>query len=46
MKAEPKRIRETLRSFALSLGVDDVGFASVDDYRSPASPAFEIADYH
>jgi epoxyqueuosine reductase len=34
-------MKEKLRSFALSLGVDDVGFASVQDYRSPLSPRLE-----
>jgi len=34
-------MKERLRSFALSLGVDDVGFASVHDYRSPLSPRLE-----
>ena len=30
-----------IREFALGLGVDDVGFASVSDYRSPQSPPVE-----
>jgi epoxyqueuosine reductase len=34
-------MKEKLRSFALSLGIDDVGFASVHDYRSPLSPRLE-----
>jgi epoxyqueuosine reductase len=34
-------MKESIRSFVLSLGVDDVGFASVDDYRSPNSPSIE-----
>jgi epoxyqueuosine reductase QueG len=34
-------MKEKLRSFALSLGVDDVGFASMDDYRSPLSPRID-----
>lgn len=31
-------MKDRVRSLLLSLGVDDVGVASVDDYRSPASP--------
>ena len=27
--------REAVRDFILSLGIDDVGFASVDDYQRP-----------
>lgn len=34
-------MKERLRSFALSLGVDDVGFASADDYQSPLSPCID-----
>jgi epoxyqueuosine reductase QueG len=34
-------MKEGIRNFALSLGVDDVGFASVDDYSSPNSPAID-----
>jgi epoxyqueuosine reductase QueG len=34
-------MKDRVRSFLLGLGVDDVGFASVDDYRSPASPRVE-----
>jgi epoxyqueuosine reductase len=41
MEREPRDPKEMLRSFALSLGVDDVGFASVDDYQSAASPPVE-----
>jgi len=32
-------VKEAIRSFARGLGVDDVGFATADDYRSPRSPA-------
>lgn len=34
-------MKESIRGFILGLGVDDVGFAAVDDYRSPQSPAIE-----
>jgi len=34
-------MKENIREFALSLGVDDVGFASVADYISPRSPKIE-----
>jgi len=34
-------MKDIIRNFVLSLGVDDVGFASVDDYKSPRSPALE-----
>jgi len=34
-------MKESIRSFILGLGVDDVGFASVGDYRSPNSPSIE-----
>ena len=34
-------MKETIRSFVLDLGVDDVGFASADDYRSPNSSPLE-----
>lgn len=34
-------MKERIRKFVLELGVDDVGFASVSDYRSPNSPALE-----
>jgi epoxyqueuosine reductase QueG len=30
--------KEQIREYALSLGVDDVGFASAADYKSPRSP--------
>ena len=32
---------EMIRQFIVGLGVDDVGFASVDDYISPKSPALK-----
>ena len=32
---------DAVRDFILGLGVDDVGFASVDDYRSPRTPSIE-----
>ena len=32
-------MQERIRSYARSLGVDDIGFAAADDYRSPRSPA-------
>lgn len=31
-------MKEEIREFVLGLGVDDVGFATVDDYKSPLSP--------
>ncbi len=31
-------MKARIREFALGLGVDDVGFASVEDYRSPRTP--------
>lgn len=34
-------MKQNIREFALSLGVDDVGFASVVDYDSPRSPKIE-----
>ncbi len=34
-------MKENIRTFVLGLGVDDVGFAAVGDYRSPKSPAIE-----
>jgi epoxyqueuosine reductase QueG len=34
-------MKEVIRNFVLGLGVDDVGFASVDDYRSPRTPSIE-----
>ncbi|MDW7710905.1 MAG: 4Fe-4S binding protein [Deferrisomatales bacterium] len=33
--------KETIRRFALDLGVDAVGFAAAEDYRSPISPPLE-----
>lgn len=33
--------KETIREFALQVGVDDVGIASAADYHSPLSPAVE-----
>lgn len=32
-------LKEQIRQFALSLGVDDVGFAAAHDYHSPKSPS-------
>ena len=34
-------MKDVIRNFVMSLGVDDVGFAAVDDYKSPRSPAVE-----
>jgi epoxyqueuosine reductase len=34
-------MKNVIRDYVLRLGVDDVGFASVDDYKSPRSPAVE-----
>ena len=34
-------MKESIREFALGLGVDDVGFAAVADYNSPRSPRIE-----
>ncbi|MRR08051.1 MAG: epoxyqueuosine reductase, partial [Deltaproteobacteria bacterium] len=34
-------VKEVIRNFILSLGVDDVGFASADDYQSPRTPSIE-----
>src|SRR5512145_1370706 len=34
-------MKESIRNLAMGWGVDDVGFASVCDYRSPNSPAIE-----
>lgn len=34
-------MKESIREFALGLGVDDVGFAAVADYNSPRSPKIE-----
>jgi hypothetical protein len=30
-------MKDIIRNFVLSLGADDVGFASVDNYESPRS---------
>lgn len=35
-------MKESIRNFVLGLGVDDVGFAAVADYRSPQSPAIDF----
>jgi len=34
-------MKEKIRKFILDLGVDDVGFAAIQDYHSPASPPLE-----
>ena len=34
-------MKQSIREFALSLGVDDIGFASVAAYSSPRSPSIE-----
>ena len=34
-------MKDKIRKFVLGLGLDDVGFASVSDYRSPQSPDIE-----
>jgi len=34
-------IKEKIKKYALSLGVDDLGFAAVADYKSPQSPKIE-----
>jgi epoxyqueuosine reductase len=34
-------MKDRIRSFLLGLGVDEVGVASVDDFRCPASPRVE-----
>lgn len=34
-------MKEGLRDYVRGLGVDDVGFAKVDDYHSPASPSID-----
>jgi epoxyqueuosine reductase QueG len=34
-------IKEVIRNFVLGLDVDDVGFAAVDDYKSPRTPSIE-----
>jgi epoxyqueuosine reductase len=36
-----KDLKVVIRNFVLDLGADDVGFASVDDYRSPRTPPIE-----
>jgi len=36
-----EEIKETIKEFALELGVDAVGFASTGDYRSERSPAIK-----
>lgn len=36
-----KAIKEKIKNYALSLGIDDVGFAAVSDYNSPQSPKIE-----
>lgn len=35
-------LKEQIRQFALSLGVDDVGFAAANDYQSPKSPPLNL----
>ncbi len=30
-----KFLKETIREYAFSLGLDDVGFAAISDYNSP-----------
>lgn len=34
-------MKETIKKFVLDMGVDDVGFASVQDYHSPRSPKID-----
>ena len=34
-------MKETIREFALGMGVEDLGFGSVADYKSPQSPKIE-----
>ncbi|MCL5966372.1 MAG: epoxyqueuosine reductase [Deltaproteobacteria bacterium] len=34
-------VKEDIRSYAMGLGIDDAGFASAADYRSPRSPRLE-----
>jgi epoxyqueuosine reductase len=34
-------MKESIRTFALDLGVEDVGFGAVANYKSPLSPAIE-----
>ncbi len=36
-----ENMKEIIRDFILDLGVDDVGFTSVDDYQSPRSQSIE-----
>ncbi len=33
--------KEDIRNFIPGLGVDDVGFASANDYQSPRTPSIE-----
>lgn len=35
-------MKSKIREFALSLGVDDVGFASTEDYKSPRTPDIKV----
>ena len=36
-------MKDKIRDFAISLGIDDIGFADVEDYHSPIStPIHEI----
>lgn len=39
MTNQAQAIKARIREYVLSMGVDDVGFASVADYKSPQSPA-------
>lgn len=34
-------MKDEIRKFAINMGVDDIGFASVKDYHSPKSPSIE-----
>ena len=34
-------LKEKIKNYALSLGIDDFGFAAVADYQSPQSPKIE-----
>ncbi|NPV89150.1 MAG: epoxyqueuosine reductase [Firmicutes bacterium] len=34
-------VKKKIKDFALGMGVDDVGFATVSDYQSPRSPSIE-----
>ena len=34
-------VKGKIKEFALSIGIDDVGIASVKDYKSPKSPNLE-----